>query len=144
MLCIHTSLSFHACRSAFHVGLPAAAVRGTTRSPASAVVMNVNVDMLRAELAKAQKARGEAKTQIEMINAQEAVDALFDRIDRQKLLDAPSVATLEAPIKSKPSGPWGTTAEEDQAIIDRILAAAGKKKGLKIKESFEQIEVHES
>lgn len=104
--------------------------------------MSMDMSTLRAELAKAQQTAKEAKTPIEMANAQEVVDALYDRIDRQKLLDAPN----EAPNKGvgARASPWGTTPEEDQAVIDRLVKTAGKK-GMRVMntESWRQIELHE-
>ena len=102
--------------------------------------MGMEMDMLRAELAKAQQAAKDAKGRIDMVNAQEVVDALYDRIDRQKMLDARAVQPRES--EGMTVSPWGTTKEEDQAVIDRLIKKTGKK-GMPVRQSWEQVELHE-
>ena len=86
--------------------------------------------------AKAQQVAKAAKTPVEMVNTQEAVDALHDRIQRQLILDK-EIVTDECE-KGASSTALHVTAE-DQAVIDRIVKAAGMK-GMKTTKAQEQLE----
>ena len=70
---------------AFHVGAPA--MRGAVASPMVSMQMSDTMAMLNAELKKAQAAAKGARTTIDMLNAQEWVDELCDRMDKQELLE---------------------------------------------------------
>ena len=87
---------------AFHVGVPA--MRAAAARPVAVMQMSDTMAMLSRELKKAQAAAKVASTEIEMLNAQEWVDELCDRMDKQEMLEPPSrmsdtMAMLSAELK---------------------------------------------
>ena len=79
-------------------------MRAAAARPVAVMQMSDTMAMLSRELKKAQAAAKVASTEIEMLNAQEWVDELCDRMDKQEMLEPPSrmsdtMAMLSAELK---------------------------------------------
>ena len=88
---------------------------------------------LSAALAKAQSEVKLAKTRVELVNAQEVVDALCDRMDRQKLLE-------NQPVGGTPSG---VARKKEAALLAKLKVLLRGKQFPVNTESWKQIQVHE-
>ena len=97
--------------------------------------------MLTSQLAVAQQGLKKAKTPVEIINAQEVVDAIADRIDLQEWLATPEPATIKLTKDITPPAP--KDAAMDEAIMQRLKKLIGTPFSIP-SQSWKQVEIHEN
>ena len=124
---------------AFHVGVPA--MRAAAARPVAVMQMSDTMAMLSAELKKAQAAAKVASTNIEMLNAQEWVDELCDRMDKQEMLESRPASDIPLTKYAK----YARNAELEEknaALADKMKSVIGD--GLAVNsEMYELVELHE-
>ena len=129
---------------AFHVGAPA--MRGAVVSPMVSMQMSDTMAMLSAELKKAQAAAKGARTTIDMLNAQEWVDELCDRMDKQAILEprvqlSETMTMLSAQLAKAQSAAKLATTEMEmchaQEWVDELCDRMDKQEVLELKASEE-------
>ena len=90
--------------------------------------MSVNVEALKAQLKRAQAEAAKAVTPLEMVNAQEEVDALYDRIEKAVYFE-----------KAAPAEPTAA----DAVLLAKLKVMVGDNNFPVDTQSWKQIEVHE-
>ena len=121
---------------AYHVALIPSSVRR-----ASVPAMSATMDRLKAQLANAQAAAAAATSPLQMVNAQEEVDALYDRIERQLMLEMPASFTDE--LTDGPQVADQPKYADEADLIAKMKRLLGESKFPVETKSFMQIDMHE-
>ena len=106
------------------------------------VQLSETMTMLSAQLAKAQSAAKLATTEMEMCHAQEWVDELCDRMDKQEVLELKASEEVDVSKYAKYALDNAELEEKNAALAEKMKSVIGD--GLAVNtEMYELIELHE-